>query len=82
MLLTSPYGIVYNGGESISPYGIFSREASAILPNGITGGNMLITDAKEFGLALRRRRKELGYTQAFLSEVSGFSVTFISDLEN
>ena len=42
----------------------------------------MITNAKEFGAALRHRRKELGYTQAFLSEFSGFSVTFISDLEN
>ena len=42
----------------------------------------MITDAKEFGAALRKRRKDLGYTQAFLSEFSGFSVTFISDLEN
>ena len=42
----------------------------------------MITDAKEFGDALRQRRKDLGYTQAFLSEFSGFSVTFISDLEN
>jgi len=42
----------------------------------------VITDAKAFGQTLRQRRKELGYTQAFLSEFSGFSVTFISDLEN
>ncbi len=42
----------------------------------------MIADAKDFGETLRRRRKELGYTQAFLSEFSGFSVTFISDLEN
>lgn len=42
----------------------------------------MIADAKDFGEALRRRRKELGYTQVFLSEFSGFSVTFISDLEN
>lgn len=42
----------------------------------------MITNAKDFGQALRQRRKQLGYTQAFLSEVSGFSVTFISDLEN
>ena len=26
--------------------------------------------------------RELGYTQAFVSEFSGFSVSFISDLEN
>ncbi len=42
----------------------------------------MITNAKEFGNALRQRRKDLGYTQAYLSEFSGFSVTFISDLEN
>lgn len=43
---------------------------------------MTITDAKSFGEAVRKRRKDLGYTQAFLSEFSGMSVTFISDLEN
>ncbi|MBR6206446.1 MAG: helix-turn-helix transcriptional regulator [Oscillospiraceae bacterium] len=42
----------------------------------------MITDAGSFGKAIRDRRKHLGYTQAFLSEVSGFSVSFISDLEN
>ena len=42
----------------------------------------MITDAATFGNALRQRRKELGYTQAFLAEFSGFSVSFISDLEN
>lgn len=42
----------------------------------------MITDAQTFGQALRQRRKDLGYTQAFLSEFSGFSVSFISDLEN
>ena len=54
----------------------------AVLPNGIIGGGFVIADANDFGEALRQRRKELGYTQAFLSEFSGFSVTFISDLEN
>ena len=43
--------------------------------------NMNISDSKRFGEALRTRRKELHYTQAFLSEFSGFSVSFISDLE-
>ena len=43
---------------------------------------MLITDSLSFGRAVRNRRKELGYTQTFLSEVSGFSISFISDLEN
>ena len=42
----------------------------------------MITDAVSFGKAIRERRKTLGYTQAFLSEYTGFSVSFISDLEN
>ena len=43
---------------------------------------MKITDAKTFGQALRARRKELNYTQGYISEFTGFSVSFISDLEN
>ena len=43
---------------------------------------MRVTDAASFGEALRKRRKQLGYTQVFLSEFTGFSVSFISDLEN
>ena len=42
---------------------------------------MKITDAVSFGRALRMRRKKLGFTQQFLADFSGFSVTFISDLE-
>lgn len=42
----------------------------------------MVADAKSFGQMIRKRRKELGYTQAFLSDFSGLSVTFISDLEN
>jgi transcriptional regulator with XRE-family HTH domain len=41
-----------------------------------------ITSALTFGEAIRARRKELHYTQGFLSEFSGLSVSFISDLEN
>ena len=43
---------------------------------------MIITDATSFGQIIRKRRKELGYTQVFVAEFSGFSVSFISDLEN
>ena len=42
---------------------------------------MKITDSESFGAALRKRRKELKYTQGFVAEVTGFSVSFISDLE-
>jgi len=42
---------------------------------------MRITDAKSLGEAIRKRRKELNYTQAYLAEFTGLSVTFISDVE-
>ena len=41
-----------------------------------------ISNTKEFGKAIRERRKALHYTQAYLSEYTGFSASFISDLEN
>lgn len=53
-----------------------------ICSSGEKRGAVMITDSVSFGRALRQRRTELGYTQAFLSEFSGFSVSFISDLEN
>ena len=43
---------------------------------------MKITDAKSYGEAIRKRRKEKGYTQMDLSDFSGLSVSFLSDLEN
>ena len=43
---------------------------------------MRISDSKDFGKTIKTRRKELGYTQSYLSEFTGFSVSFISDLEN
>ena len=43
---------------------------------------MVISDARKFGEALKKRRKELGYTQRYISEFTGFSISFISDLEN
>ena len=43
---------------------------------------MIVSTAKEFGAAIRARRKELGLTQAALAEFTGFSVSFLSDLEN
>lgn len=42
---------------------------------------MKITDSKSFGKALRARRRELHYTQAYVAEFTGLSITFISDLE-
>lgn len=42
---------------------------------------MKITDSRSLGQAIRTRRKELHYTQAYLAEFTGFSITFISDVE-
>lgn len=42
---------------------------------------LIVTSPQELGREIRRRRKELQYTQAFLSEFSGLSVSFISDIE-
>jgi len=43
---------------------------------------MRITSSVDFGKALKKRRKTLGYTQAYLAEFTGFSTSFISNLEN
>lgn len=43
---------------------------------------MKITDAQFFGSMIKSRRKQLGYTQAFISEITGLSVSFLSELEN
>ena len=43
---------------------------------------MNISETAQFGELLKKRRKALHYTQNFLSEVSGLSVSFISDVEN
>ena len=43
---------------------------------------MKILDVISLGRAIKERRKELNYTQKFLSEVTGLSSSFISDLEH
>lgn len=43
---------------------------------------MKIHNSADFGIALKKRRKELRYTQKYISEFTGFSISFISDLEN
>lgn len=42
---------------------------------------MIINNAKTLGIAIRERRKELHYTQAYLSEFTGYSTSFISEVE-
>ncbi len=43
---------------------------------------MKVIDVSSLGAAIKKRRKQLNYTQRFLSEVTGLSVSFISDLEH
>ena len=43
---------------------------------------MKINTTTMFGSAIKKRRKKLCYTQKYISEVSGMSTSFISDLEN
>ncbi|MCR5481941.1 MAG: helix-turn-helix domain-containing protein [Clostridia bacterium] len=43
---------------------------------------MKITDSNSFGKTVRDRRKKLGYTQKYISDFTGISVSFLSDLEN
>lgn len=43
---------------------------------------MKITDTASLGNAIRLRRKELNYTQGYISEITGLSISFLSDLEN
>ncbi|MDO4620640.1 MAG: helix-turn-helix domain-containing protein [Lachnospiraceae bacterium] len=42
---------------------------------------MNIFDTKDFGKMIRAKRKALGYTQAYVAEFTGFSTSFLSDLE-
>lgn len=48
----------------------------------MTGQSFRIKDVADFGKAVKNRRKELGYTQKDLSEITGISASFLSDLEN
>lgn len=41
-----------------------------------------IHNTEDIGSAIRARRKQLGYTQAFLAEYAGVSTSFLSELEN
>lgn len=42
----------------------------------------VVHDMQGLGEAIRKRRRELGYTQAFLADYAGISASFLSELEN
>jgi len=41
-----------------------------------------VHSSKDIGAEIRKRRKELGYTQGFLADYVGVSSSFLSELEN
>jgi len=43
---------------------------------------MKIMNAGDFGQTIKNRRRELGYTQDYVSYITGLSKSFISNLEN
>ena len=47
----------------------------------LKGKVMKITDSKSLGQSIRARRKELRYTQKYLSDYTVLIITFISQLE-
>ena len=78
-------GIDVDFAKLTSPYELFYNEYNQYLAERLTlvkGVIMVVYETKEFGKAIRNRRKELGYTQTYISEFSGLSISFISDLEN
>lgn len=42
---------------------------------------MKIINTEGIGKVIRERRKKLGYTQGFIADFTGLSVSFISDVE-
>ena len=84
-----PYGVFYLKEHCYEPYGEIHTEVWVSVRLSIVQlfiameeRMIRITSAAGFGEVIRARRKELHYTQGFLSEFSGLSVSFISDLEN
>ena len=42
---------------------------------------MRVTDVATLGREIRKRRKTIGYTQKYIADFTGFSISFISDIE-
>lgn len=82
--LTKPYGLYYNVFIKTKPLGFICEKICIIKRTAYFNAGVIImkiTDSEELGNIIRNRRKELKYTQAFLSEYTGLSVSFISDVE-
>ena len=55
--------------------------ATKVKPYGVEAF-MKITNSKNFGETVKNKRRQLGYTQKYVSEFTGLSISFLSDLEN
>lgn len=43
----------------------------------LQGTSMLVNDSISLGQTIRNRRKELSYTQKYISEITGFSMSLV-----
>ena len=71
--------------RQIITFAIIARDSRGIIAIEITQRArtaMAIRNAKDFGTAIRERRKRLGYTQGELAEMCDVGVMFVSQLEN
>ena len=41
-----------------------------------------VGSAKDFGIIIRAKRKQFGYTQLKVAHIAGVGINFVSDLEN
>lgn len=71
--------------RQIIAFAIIARDSRGIIAIAIiqrARTAMAIRNAKDFGTAIRERRKRLGYTQGELAEMCDVGVMFVSQLEN
>ena len=80
--MTKPNGVDYNGNRKLRRSAYFVSLIQDAFARRRKEDYTMITDARSLGKAIRQLRKDLGYTQSFLADFSGLSVSFISDLEN
>ena len=79
--LTEPFGIYYIKNKKLAVRQRKPEQKYKLAVRHSWRRKMKINNTKTLGETIRARRKELHYTQAYLAEFTGLSVTFISDVE-
>lgn len=82
ILLTTPFGYNTIKYRKIKPNDYIYPAEVKFSRSPIWRASVQVNDSVTLGQAIRNRRKELSYTQKYISEVTGFSMSFLSDLEN